>query len=137
MKNTAMNNGYFKVRLRYKGKSAQPLVRSLVMLAFCGPRPHKIHINHIDGKPSNNRLDNLEYVTCSENFIHSYRVLFRQKVSNKGEKGGRHKVSNADVINIRRRFADGGISQQKLADEYGLSQPQVSVIIRRAGWSHI
>ena len=44
----------------------------LVARAFHGPPPSAAHthVNHLDGDKANNRIDNLEYVTPSENAIH-------------------------------------------------------------------
>ena len=50
------------------------LVHRLVAHAFLGPPPSKAasQVNHIDGNRSNNRKDNLEWVSHSENMRHSY-----------------------------------------------------------------
>ena len=50
------------------------LVHRLVKLSFHGPPPNKLawQVHHVDGDPSNNRLDNLEYVTHQENVKHSF-----------------------------------------------------------------
>jgi group I intron endonuclease len=54
-----------------------------------------------------------------------------------GEKNGRAVLTDSDVREIRRRFAAGGISQQALADEYGVHQTAISKIVRRRAWSHL
>jgi hypothetical protein len=55
----------------------------------------------------------------------------------RGERHGRAKLTEDDVRAIRRRHAAGGISQQSLADEYGVKQTVVSQIIRRKRWAHV
>ena len=47
------------------------------------------------------------------------------------------KVVDADVINIRSRYAAGGVTQQALADEYGVDQAEISRIVHRKLWTHI
>ena len=49
-------------------------VHRLVALAFLGPPPDQLtwQVHHRDGNPSNNRLDNLEYVTQSQNILASF-----------------------------------------------------------------
>lgn len=60
-----------------------------------------------------------------------YPERYRDKA---GEKNGRARLTVAQVREIRQRYAAGGISQQALADEFGLHQTQVSRIIRRQEW---
>ena len=54
-------------------------VHRLVVHAFQGPPLGEAacEVNHIDGNRSNNRLDNLEWVTPSQNMLHSYANLLR------------------------------------------------------------
>lgn len=59
------NNGYYQASC-YSRKGAIP-VHELVMLAFVGPRPEGMEIDHIDKNRVNNKLSNLRYLSISEN----------------------------------------------------------------------
>lgn len=49
-------------------------IHRLVMLAFIGPRPSGLTINHINGVKTDNRLENLEYITVGDNCRHAVRL---------------------------------------------------------------
>ena len=56
-----------------KGKHFR--IHRLILLTFQGEiSGNKTDVNHIDGNKDNNKLDNLEYVSNSENIIHSYAI---------------------------------------------------------------
>jgi hypothetical protein len=65
--------GYYNVVLGCHGKPRQRLVHTVVCEVFLGPKPKGFQCNHKDGIKTNNRIDNLEYVTASENVKHAYR----------------------------------------------------------------
>jgi hypothetical protein len=55
----------------------------------------------------------------------------------RGSRSGMAKLTEPQVLAIRRRYAGGNISQQALAEEYGVHQTKISNIIRRETWTHI
>jgi hypothetical protein len=55
----------------------------------------------------------------------------------RGERAAHAKVTASDVIEIRRRYNEGGVSQKSLGDEFGITQSVVSKIILRENWRHI
>lgn len=67
--------GYFATEFREDSRRVYVHVHKLVAYAFLGPPPSPEHtqINHKDYNKGNNCVDNLEYVTPSENMIHSYK----------------------------------------------------------------
>ena len=54
-----------------------------------------------------------------------------------GSKNHLSKLEEVDVASIRSRYAFGGISQRKLASEYGVSQRLILSILQRTSWKHI
>lgn len=55
----------------------------------------------------------------------------------RGEDHKHSKLTEAQVLEIRTRYVPRAVTQQALADEFGVSQHVISSIIRRKGWAHI
>lgn len=86
--NTAYDTmGYAYVRLYLNGNSKNESIHRLVAKYFIKNEENKYAVNHIDGNKKNNHVDNLEWVTQSENEIHASQELlklnnFNKKLSN-------------------------------------------------------
>lgn len=52
----------------------------------------------------------------------------------RGNNHGMAKLADRQIREIRRRYREGGITQQRLGDEYGVDQTNISLIIRRHSW---
>jgi len=55
----------------------------------------------------------------------------------RGERHGLAKLTEAQVREIRARYAAGGVSQSQLAREYGMARTTISSIVRRETWAHV
>ena len=112
-----VKNGYHTASV----SSRLELLHRLVAFAFLGPPPTQQHIyvNHKDHDKSNNAVDNLEYVTASENAFHSYANPM-----------GRQPTSNAKPIESRPNMGSGEwtwhASIRSAARARGVSIPLVS-----------
>lgn len=72
LKQAVGSHGYRVVNLRIDGKSVLFLVHRLVAMAHLESVEGKPLVNHKDGNKQNNHIDNLEYVTHSENIQHYF-----------------------------------------------------------------
>lgn len=68
-------NGYQMVNPSRGGISSNLYVHRLVAEAFIPTDDADLQVNHINGIKSDNRLDNLEWCTSSENHLHRSRTL--------------------------------------------------------------
>lgn len=126
--------GYVIVNLFGAGKRNVPRsVHSLVMEVFVGPRPSGMDIRHKNGVRDDNRLENLEYGTRTENMSDA-RAHGTLKVE---EYHGQAKVSKEDAIEIIELCKTRAMPQWKIGDMYGITQQGVSDIFRGKCWQSL
>jgi hypothetical protein len=66
--------GYWSVKLSKDGKCCTHHIHRLLAEAFIPQLAGKIIINHINGNKLDNRIENLEWCTYSENRIHAVKA---------------------------------------------------------------
>lgn len=121
--------GYYIILIRQKSYT----IHSLVAACFIGPR-NGMHINHINGVKKDNRAENLEYCTPSENMKHCFRLGLQ---SNKGEKHSRAKLTDENVRNIHSMYRLEALSQADIARMFGVTRTVICGIVRGRTWKHI
>lgn len=109
-------------------------VHRLVLVAFYGINNDRKWANHKNGNPNDNRLDNLEWTTPSENIIHSYRILGRKRRA--GEQVWSAKLDPNDVRKIR-ALCKKGIKQTTIARRFGIDSQTVRSIKNKVSWRHV
>lgn len=93
-------------------------------------------VNHKDGNKLNNCLDNLEWVTSSENNKHAYNTGLKESFSLKGDKHGRSKLTKEQVNYIREVYIPRHkeFSGVALAKKFGVHPSLISSIIKNKHW---
>jgi hypothetical protein len=122
--------GYSIVSLCNNGLVKTHLVHRVILSSFVENIENKPQVNHKDGVKTNNRVDNLEWNTRSENQIHSINIGLRHT---RGENNSQCKLSENEVLSI---FKDER-PQRKIAKEYGVSNITVCNIKKGYSWTHI
>lgn len=126
------SNGYRSVMIKYKKCNRSFKVHRLVMLAFHGPS--KLEVNHINGIKSDNRLENLEYVTRSENLKHAYTIGLRDIP--KGEQKRNSKLKEIDIYAIFALLRND-LSDAYCGELFGVSRILISHIRKGKAWKHL
>ena len=87
--------GYLQVGVWKNGVRHTKLVHRLVAETFIKNPKNKPEVNHKNGIKTDNRVENLEWVTTSENEYHKFRVL------NKGHYFGKENKKSKIVLQIK------------------------------------
>lgn len=74
LKKFKYTGGYLKVTLSKNGVKSNHKIHRLVAQAFIPNPDNKPQVNHIDEDKTNNRVDNLEWSTATENANHGTRT---------------------------------------------------------------
>lgn len=76
-------NNYVQIKLCYEQKQSNKYVHRLVAEEFLNNELNCKEVNHINGIKTDNRVENLEWVTPRENQLHSYKLNLRKPTTKK------------------------------------------------------
>lgn len=114
------SKGYLRTSLTLKKKRKWYNVHRLVALAFIPNPENKPEVNHIDGNKENNCVNNLEWVTSSENAKHAHSVLAH----------GGDKLSEKDKQWIKDNYEPyGKYTYKSLAEMFNVSIQTINFTI--------
>jgi len=142
-------HSHYSVQLYKNSIGKSILIHRLVAQTFILNPENKPDINHLDGNPLNNNVDNLEWCTKSENIQHAIKNglidNFTEKCkrirSENGKKMGaingkksRRLFSMRIVNEIRERYQNKKISFRQLAKKYDCSDRTIGNIIKNISY---
>ena len=113
------------------------MVHRLVAFSFIPNIENKPFINHKNGIKTDNRVENLEWVTHSENIQHAYKTgLMKPK---EGSKNGFNKLNENDVIFIRKYYIpfSKDFNRKRMAERFNVSIATIKAILSGRLWKHL
>ena len=124
------HKGYKVVGLYNKltGKTDKLRVARLVATEFIRTPESKEQVNHKDGDKTNNKIENLEWVSNTQNRKHAVE----NKLHAYGERHHKSKLKQKDINYIRNNYPK--MTQKKLALKYNIDKSIISKIVNNKIW---
>ena len=119
--------GYLQVRVMVNNVRYCTGAHRLVWHALNGPIPKGLVVNHKNGIKDDNRPENLEVCTDSENLSHAHRTGL---INQTGQKNPAAKLTDLQVEEIRAIYGEGKSTMKSIANQFGVVHQTVSKIIR-------
>ena len=131
-----LNSEGYVTSILTRGKTFKNVkVHRLVALAFLGSPPTgKGQVNHKNGVKSDNRVENLEWISGQDNIRHAFATGLNY--GRKGESSLRSKLKDRDVIDIRDRYSNGE-TIASMARSYGVTETCIRLVCKRKSWTHL
>lgn len=135
LKASRCRQGYARVYLSKYGISKSHALHRLVAQTFIENPESKSQVNHKNGIKHDNRVGNLEWSTPSENSRHAYDTGLSSGC--RGSKNGRSKLSEKDVVEIKKMLLDGLLNKKEIGEIYSIDKSQIHLISAGKSWKHV
>lgn len=93
-------DGYLVCNIRIDGKRVTRFQHRMMAVKYLPNPEQKEQVNHINGLKHDNRIQNLEWVTRSENAMHSIHTLGNPKPPNRSGNSGKKSPLSRAIIGV-------------------------------------
>lgn len=154
------NHGYYQVSSRKEGNHNKLLHRLIWEDHYQMKIPENYVIHHINENKLDNRIQNLQ---CVERLIHNIHNSKKTKLEecrkkmsksqrgrkhsdeskmkislgNRGEKQGRSKLTENNIIKIKKLLNEGNMIDKEIGEMFGVSRKTINDIKLRKSWAHV
>jgi len=135
LKGLVDKDGYLTIYFYNDSGRKRFKIHRLVGEYFINNPENKPEINHKNGVKSDNNALNLEWCTISENKKHSYDILGINGPVGESNRGS--KLTEKDVVEIRKLASIGEIKKKDIAKMYGVWYQTIYSICTKRSWKHI
>jgi hypothetical protein len=132
LKLSPQSKGYLTVVLQKNATRKMILVHRIVAEYFLSNPLNKSQINHINGDKTDNKVENLEWVSHRENLDHA----IKNNLTLKGEKNRNSKLKDVDIIKIH-SLLQKGTTTKELSESYNVSYSTIDGIRTNRYWKHL
>ena len=141
MKIQTLSTGYSAVCIHRRNK----LVHRLVAKAFIDNPKNKRTVNHRNGIKSDNRVENLEWATYSENHAHAFKngirsiSEYQKNAISKSSRGSNNSISKLTEkdIPIIRTLKNDGLSNKEIGNIFNVSRTTIYDVVEGQTWKHV
>ena len=121
-------DGYLTLMLPQGNVKRSLKVHAVVAATFIGKRPEGFDINHLNGNKEDNRVENLEYVSRTNNMRHARDVL---------NSAGEQILTREQAEKIIVLLTEGRLAQYQIASMFGVSHYAISYIWTGNSWADL
>lgn len=131
LKNQLERKGYIGISIQLEDKKRRLKIHRLIAQAFI-PNPLNLpEVNHINGIKSDNRIENLEWITSSNNQKHAYKTGLRV-VTEKQRKSSKNNIKKVSYLAHEKNRRK--VKQYNLKNEYIKTWDSITDAIKTLGF---